>query len=647
MQDYAALITISDPSQLTQELINDKLGLQYHVQHVASNTPMQVSPEERKEPARVPSLKKDILPPTPQAASIPQSTAASLGNGQPPTSFHSPQQHQASPTTAPIQAYHESSSMPQRSRDVSASGSAGDTGPDRPRKVSLTARLGKAFGNPSQQSSTASQSPSGSPGSPSSTSKFKSSFSKAFRRTSADTEPSSTRSDRLDAPPVPPKDEQLHHQAHSANDAHPSQTSTSQRITSAGIGQSATSAVPSPRSDSLPSNPQPLRANGTFTPASAAHSNTATLNHSSPLPQDNHLSPSPSAQRVFQEARIKSVNQEEEIQARFRRDLYVDDSGPSSQRIDDGVDDQEEDLRLPYDMSDDQHSNSGHVANQDPESRAAEEIPQALQLGRPLSGHAADRQVSNDVPDPASQDDSTVRAADVVDTEDEARQAENDNNAEEERVAREHEESRHLEEQRRLEEERQAAEAEASRTRELEDQRRRDEEEALRIREEEEYRVREQEEQRLRQAEEDERARVVEEERVAREAEARRIQEEEDARRKEEEEEKLRKALEEQRRMEEARLREEEVRRQEEEARRVEAEKQEAERVRKESIKQTLREGKTNGSVMLRGVSVLLPCRMRSNAKREIARHRSDDKESDLASAAFPITIRRDAFIQG
>lgn len=530
--------------------------------------------------------------------------------------------------------------------------------PDRNRKVSLTARLGKAFGNPSgqTQTGTSSHSPGGSPSSPSSTSKFKSSFTKAFRRTSAEPAQSDTRTDSPDAPPVPPKDEQSPRQAQPSTNGHVAPSAPgAKRTPSGGVGFSQSSVLPSPRSDSLPSNPQPLRTNGTFTPGSASvnHSNAATINHASP--QDLHLSPSPSAQRVFSEARIKSLTQEEEIQARFRRDLYVNDSGPSSHDAGvvagggtmDSTDDQEEDLRLPYDMSDDGHSD--HITDKE-QNTTGDDIPQALQLGKPVGTRTEDGRVLYSEENQPRQDTGDVMESDVLDTEEEARRAENEINLEDDRVGKKQEhESGGLELAQR--------EAEESREREMEEARLAEEQKNVRLREEEEHRARLaeekerqrleeedrirsqaaedermrllQEEERLRmQAIEDERNRLAEEERLAKEAEAKRVQEEEDARQKEEEEEKqriaqkeqrlieearlreeeetLRIALEEQKRIEEARLREEEIRRKEEEERRIEAEKQEAERARKEGIKQSLREGKANGGVMLRGVGHIL-----------------------------------------
>lgn len=607
LQDYAALVTIADPSQLTQELIDEKLGLNYNVQQVAPAQPVRTPVEERPVVLEgVDKMDNGSLPSTPHAPSTPNHE---LNREAPDARQGYAMAPQPAGLSHPQPQPQPQSHHAQHSRQVSGSGPVGDTPPDRQRKVSLTTRLGKAFGNPAMQGRSPEQGSPGSPGSPASTSKFKSSFTKAFRRTSADSPATSAgRADSPDAPPVPPKD---HEQtARSVSAQLPSEASGSgsgsgavpgpgqYRTPSGGVGYSPTPIMPAPRTDSLPANPQYLQSNNAPSPGSMTPSNAATNPHSNGDPH-LHLSPSPSAQRVFAEARAKSLTQEEEIQNRFRRDLHLDDQGPGAREVVDLNDDPEDDIRLPYDVSDDRLSDK--VKDETTGEGGAAAVPAALQLGQPIApaepapapGAVADtsdalRSISqpdanpataaavtakrSDSPIGAQPDSPEAQRAPIVVTGENAPQSVETKSdlAAEEAELRAKEAA--LERQAEAEVARQAQEAEYQR-----------EEEARILREADERRAREQEEARVK----------AEQER------------EEEARRKEEEEEKLRIALEEQRQIEQARLEAEEKRQREEEERRIEAEKQEAERVRKESIKQSLREGKNSGGVMLRGVSRL------------------------------------------
>jgi hypothetical protein len=349
---------------------------------------------------------------------------------------------------------------------------------------------------------------------------------------------------------------------------------------------------------------------------------------------ENHLSPSPSAKRIMMEARIKSVEQEEEIQNRFRRGLNLDDKSPGAREE---VDDLDDDIRLPYDTSD--HSVTDHLQTDGADDVPADQnaAPPNMQIPRkPVDygmNDAADLNASAVEVDPglgsntrtlngAGQHDGTLDSGMMSKTEnasaamiplgpvlpgldedlsdrlrDEQRQHGNEanqvNNQEvesAERHRRAEELARQVELQRMKEqEEQQRLEAEAQqRAAAAAELQRHAEEYAL---QKEAERLREEEE-RQRQQEEQER----------REAEARRVQEELERQRREEEEEKLRIALEEQHRMDQIRLAEEEARRRAEEEKRIAAEKEEAERVRKEGIKQALRDGKQRGGVLLRGV---------------------------------------------
>lgn len=642
LQDYSALITIADPGQLTQELINEKLGLNYVIQQAHPARPVQATTTEYmgNESALLHSAKRDngTLPPTPQT--VPQTDPTPRAPEPAQSSPHqAPAQSSSFPTTqqtppsgiSPSHARQPSASSQQRSRHVSESGSGseGNSNADRQRKVSLTARLGKAFGNPTMQGRTSDPPAPSSPGSPVSGSKFKTSITKAFRRTSADTPPvtAGARADSPAAPPVPPKDEASPQTARRPSDvSSPGQY----RTPSGGVGYSPSSAVPSPRSDSLPPNVRPIQANGSPS-ASLTPSNVATQNHSTPL--ETRLSPSPSAQRVFTEARMKSVSQEEEIQNRFRRDLHLDDSAGASPPVVDLNDDTEEDLRLPYDVSED-HLSDKHTDGAPNRASKDQGMTAGVVLGPPIGavgGASPEAMEADDRPQQDTGEVSGTPSMPAVDQEDE-REAlstalvhskenpvddpttggsnhrgldEIESSAPEPPAVR----AREVEEDRQEEERRLRAEEEADRRAQE------DEDERKRIAAEEAERARKQTEEaeRLRlEAEEAERARLraeserkEEEARLFREAEERRLREEEEARRKEEEEEKLRLALEEQKRIEAVRAREEEERRRVEEERRVVAEKTEAERVRKESIKQSLLGGKSSGGIMLRGVSCM------------------------------------------
>lgn len=625
LQDYSALITIADPSQLSQELIDEKLGLNYHVQlaQPSQSARIPVPEEPRSSPPETSSKDNGARSSTPHTVPTPPSAPAQYPLHQPQSqaqmSSFSTSSHSTpiSTSSGTAHQYQHSTSSPQRSRHVSESGATSEAHPDRQRKVSLTTRLGKAFGNPAMQGRTSDPAPPSSPGSsPASTSKFKSSISKAFRRTSADAPPHETRAESPGAPPVPPKDEPV-----SQSTRRPSEGQY--RTPSGGMGYSPVSAVPSPRSDSLPQTTRNLQANGNGSPAgSLTPSNVATQNHSTPA--ETRLSPSPSAQRVFTEARIKSLSQEEEIQSRFRKDLHLDEFGTTDRTAVNLNDDTEEELRLPYDVSDERLSEHAHGKREVTEG--SDVIPAALHLGKPIDistngasqSPVADertRQSSHEVADSVAyamyDPRDTVPASSVG-----LFGAATRHPPHQDEVSSDHE-GRNL-----------AAAAETAHPEEAEEDRRRPEEQALALAEEEEStrrareaedaertRVEEEEAERSRLEGEEtarqERLRAEDEARRAREAEARRILEEEErrileeeeARQKEEEEEKLRIALEEQRRIEEARLREEEERQRVEEEHRVRAEKEEAERIRKDNIKQSLLDGKSSGGVMLRGVS--------------------------------------------
>jgi hypothetical protein len=316
------------------------------------------------------------------------------------------------------------------------------------------------------------------------------------------------------------------------------------------------------------------------------------------------------------EARIKSITQEEEIQNRFRRELHLDDRGAGAREVvvtqDDSDDD--DDVRLPYDTSD--HSVTDHLKGDDPADQPTADVVGAAE---PQSRSIADdRPSDNDAQQPEPTSSSVQESAGRHLASDLQQQTDQLSAVEQAAEAR------------RVQD---AAEHEAHR---LQMEADREAETAARRLQQEAEEFAEREEARRIQ---------VQGEQAARDAEARRIQEEEEeSRRKLEEEEKLRIALEEQKRIEEQRLREEEERARQEEVRRVEEEKQATERARKDSIKQSLLEGKQKGGIMLRGVSLSFP--VLETKFDDSACHGPDDEEPNMASASVSATSRRAEALQ-
>jgi hypothetical protein len=543
---------------------------------------------------------------------------------------------------APPPQFSQETTTFRQTRQVSGAGP--DTLPelpaDRQRKTSLTARLGKAFGNPALQNRPSEHYSDSSPTSASGSSRIKSSFSKAFRRTSGGTSPQhSPRPDSHNGPPVPPKDE---YSSRSTIQNGESSVAGAYRTPSGGMGYAPPIVYVAPKdSESFTAGSFPEAVSGLY-PARN---------------EGNHLSPSPSAKRIMLEARIKSMTQEEEIQNRFRRDLHVDEKGPGAQEEVNDLDD--DDVRLPYDTSD--HSVSDHLkldgVDENPEDHKATpsmQIPRksvdyALNDVNSCAPHGAVpadliEDSNGTIPAEAglhhrttgsglSSADNTLDASTVASESVDATDAGDATEAvpsklEEHLSARLRDDQRHFREeerdtagreadlaqvQRQQQAEELARQVAVQRLHEMKEQERLETEAHHRAqaaaelqRHAEEY-ARQKEAERLQEQAEQERrdadARRKKEEQERQEAEDRRVQEELRRKRKDEEEETLRLALEEQHRMDQIRVAEEEARRKEEERRRIEAERQEAERVRKEGIKQTLRDGKQRGGVMLRGVS--------------------------------------------
>ena len=661
------MITISSPDQLNDALINERLGLDYYQQRQlpAGSNAHNGSRDTQSTPI---STQKDDLPPLPSSVvlaepithtansstSVPQSLKHSAPAASPQA--QSQPHHPATPTTTGRQVSHpvpiQNAQDPIASRHVrnasgTGIGSSSEATADRQRKTSLTARLGKAFGNPAMQSRTSDSPSEGSPTSASGSSRIKSSFSKAFRRTSDSTSPQqSPRADTYTAPPVPPKDD-LPARPTVQTKASPAGT---YRTPSGGVGYIPPIGSSAPKEDGV----GPSSSAGTF-PEAVSRLYPAQSN-------ENHLSPSPSAKRIMTEARIKSVSKEEEIQNRFRRDLHLDD-GQAGEKEE--VDDEDDDVRLPYDTSD--HSVSDHLKHDGPDDTPntgntagpSMQIPRKpVDYGvidpdqraahtdtRPLEDSSSHEPISESQVSPEVNVSEHTRSP-----ENRTGPAELDHDSSSQLLTeeghREEEESRRLRQEAEEEAVRQtqsddlARQVEAQRVQELQARERQEAEDRQRAeaaaelqRHAEEHAL-QKEAERQRELEEQER----------RDAEARRLREELERQRKEEEEEKLRLDLEEHRRLEQVRLAEEEARRKQEEERRIEAEKQEAERARKEGITKTLRDGKQNGGIMLRGVSrrsrvVRLPLIF-------TACHSTDHEKPNLASALLPFAIRRDAVVQ-
>lgn len=349
---------------------------------------------------------------------------------------------------------------------------------------------------------------------------------------------------------------------------------------------------------------------------------------------ENHLSPSPSAKRIMTEARIRSVEQEEEIQNRFRRGLHLDERGSGDKEE---VDDLDDDVRLPYDTSD--HSVSDHLKQDEVEDASTDQktAPPAMQIPRkPVDYGIAttDRRDTNGSvpPNPVRHSEvepiigehdggamkSSVRSGEDMPETVNGAKAPVDTSVPEHTMLKEDLSARLRDEQRHQEEEvaatrRQqgaddmAQQVEAQRVKEQRERERLEVESrqraaaAAELQRHAEEHARQKEAERLREQEELQRQ---QEEQQRQEAESRRIREEIERQRKDEEEEKLRIALEEQHRMDQIRLVEEEARRKAEEEQRIAAEKEKAERVRKEGVRQALKDGKQRGGVMLRGVSL-------------------------------------------
>ncbi|WWD22553.1 hypothetical protein CI109_107046 [Kwoniella shandongensis] len=412
--DYSALVTIAHPSQLTEDLVTERLGLD----HSSAPTPI---PKYTVPGSDIP----DPLSPTAagQGRDIPRSVSQS--NGQ----SHADTARNVESTSSPLRQHHQQSHIdsPQRtsSPGPNLAGPISLDSPTRPefksqgisstdyfkddnarsRKPSFGARLKHTFthrstpsidDNSGQASSSSpaatyvqSQTNSPQPGSPTSpgTSRFKaSSLVKALggkRRVSENviggttpangSPPTSPQVNEfgqggyggngdLDyAPPVPPKDETFGSQRHQpvsvSTDRFPDQD----------------------RNESNPTSPSRAGTNGHgngFMPQDeTSHVQEQQQNLViPPTSRSSSLSPSPSARHALYTARQKSLTQETEIQERFRRDQeekmrrgelgsrgnLVADEETRDVNLNDDDDDDDGSVRLAYDESDPEDDHEHH-----------------------------------------------------------------------------------------------------------------------------------------------------------------------------------------------------------------------------------------------------------------------------------------------
>ncbi|KAK6905283.1 hypothetical protein I204_05228 [Kwoniella mangroviensis CBS 8886] len=641
--DYTALITIAHPSQLTEELITERLALnqpsslpstvpkpKYTVpgsdhpnplSPLAPGGPMpflpsggiagssrsvsaSATPYNENNHIHHPSPKKygDLTSPVRQAHNNSPSNRRVISLNDPPATSSSPGPPLNAPISlgSPVKVDVASTQRGISSADYfgkeDGTGAGSNPGSPRSRKTSFGVRLKNTFSSNSNNHRSTSSNYEETPSSPppshhhqqqngngvSSTAKdspkesrFKnSSLVKAFHRRRSSTQshtppdspnmnPNSNADDQTIeyAPPVPPKDKPL-------------------------TPPTTTVEPPNPLQSEIP------------TPTSGV-----TLGHGQtlPLPAENHsdnskklLSPSPSAKQILYDARQKSLEAENEIQQRFRRDQEDRLNGNGNGLVRDKEDD-EESVRLAYDQSEDEDDRPQSVSQTLEGEIDKQNIPTKVGQAEKISQAAEEH----------AQRQALIRAeeekARLLTLEAEQAAAEEKERLEKERV----EVERKAEEDRRIEEERIRLE----RIR-LEEEARKEEEERVRLEAEAEAeRVRVvAEEERLR-AEAEERARIEAEERARVEAEQAaeraRLEAEEKARL--EAEELARKQAEEAEIARIKQLEEEELARKRAEERaklekeEVERRKLEEEQEKKRGIQEGLEKGKREGGVMLRG----------------------------------------------
>ncbi|WWC99187.1 hypothetical protein V866_006082 [Kwoniella sp. B9012] len=630
--DYTALITIAHPSQLTEELITDRLALnqssslpstvpkpKYTVpgsdhpnplSPLAPGGPMpflpsggiagssrsvsaSATPHNEKNHIHHPSPRKygDLTSPVRQAHNGSPSNRRVIPLNDPPTTSSSPGPPLNAPISlgSPVKVEAAPTQRGISSADYfgkeDGTGTGSNPGSPRSRKTSFGVRLKNTFSSNSNNHKSASSSHEEGPVSPppsqqqqhqngngSSTpakdspkeSRFKNnSLVKAFHRRRSSTQaytppdsPNMNSNSNVDdqtieyAPPVPPKDKP------------PTPPTT-------------TIEPPNPLQSEIP------------TPTSGV-----TMGHGQtlPLPAENHrsnskklLSPSPSAKQMLYDARQKSLEAENEIQQRFRRD-QEDKLNSNGNGIVRDRDDDEKSVRLAYDQSDDEddrpQSVSQTLEGESDKQNTPAPVGQAEMISQAAEEHAQRQALIRDEEEKArflalEVERATPEEKKRLETErvEVERKAEEDRRIEEERIRLER--IRLEEEARKAEEERLKLDAEA----EAERARVEAEEEKARIQAEERAKL-----------EAEERARIEAEEKARLEAEElarKQAEEAEIARIKQLEEEELaRKQAEEQ-----ARLEKEEVERR----------KLEEELKRKRGIQEGLEKGKREGGVMLRG----------------------------------------------
>ncbi|OCF31234.1 hypothetical protein I316_07203 [Kwoniella heveanensis BCC8398] len=645
--DYSALITIAHASQLTEDLITERLALYNHSSSSSSTVP---APTHNQPKYTIPgSDHPNPLSPMAPGGPMPYlpSSASSTSNGirQQQSSrsvsaqYSSPSKHQngqynPSPnrhkTLDEVGAGTDSpsrrvGSSPSHSRVVSAGHTPQRTSspgpilaapisldsPTRPKQLSLSQGISSA--DYFKDDPTSSRSRKTSFGA-----RLKSTFS--GRSPSSTDEPSTPASgnEKVTQPNSPTSPGTSRFKASSLAKAFHRRRSSQQadgtpsgspKIDEHGQLGDFEYAPPVPPKDSEPSGSKDLYTQPRLPLTSAQNSDSlaGTPGHEEPAPppisqlpvsvaatdgqaQLATLSPSPSARQALFDARQKSLTHETEIQDRFRRDQEEKhrqlEGGKNREAEDD-----DRSIRLAYDESEDEDA-SRAVPNGDNRDeihhRQEQEEPTRSHAAEPMEGQFDDEvtpTIANDgtVPDAAAEQ--LSQAAE------EHAQREAAIRADEERV-------RHLAaaeaaaaaDRERIQAERLEAERRVEEERQLEEERIRLE----RLRFEEE--ARKAEEERLRVEAEEAALRQQEEERLQAEEEAKaRIEAEEQARTEAEEAERIRVLQEEEKARREAEERER-LEKEEAERRRVEEE-----RKRKDGLREGLIKGKESGGVMLRG----------------------------------------------
>ncbi|WWC66776.1 uncharacterized protein I206_100681 [Kwoniella pini CBS 10737] len=417
--DYSALITIAHPSQLTEELISERLSLNQSSSLPSAPKPKYSIPGSDLTNPLSPLNRDGPMPYLPTASS---SRSVSASHGE---TIHQPSPKKygdiASTSSTPSrQRYNDSpnrrdprvislNDTPNRSntaspgpvlsapialgspvkvenRGISSSDYFGDSTSPRSRKTSFGMRLKNTFTNtkpsPNQSIDESPSTPNSQPVEHNLTtspkeSRFKSnSLVKAFHRRRSSTQTTNT-------PPDSPQ---------------PNEFGSSSLATSNELTKGIQYAPPVPPKD-LPIPTQPITEDDSIAEFDEPKlplqsevptpSSTNTVGHGSTIPipidtRSNQLSPSPSARQALYDARQKSLTAETEIQERFRRDQEIrtraNENGNGHESLEEhanGHESDEESVRLAYDRSEDEEEHP--VEDQHQFDNAVEDSGEAIQ----------------------------------------------------------------------------------------------------------------------------------------------------------------------------------------------------------------------------------------------------------------------------